>query len=808
MGTSRQAVGRRGDCLSNDSTGSDRLADHAFTVMLRDLRSALRALRAWRWGALLAVLTLAAGIGTTTAFYALLRVALADSAVAMEDVGRVVRVYGENPATGRRRAPVGLGDFEAAGSSGLRSFEALAAYEAVEMSAGGAAGGDPVKVMRVSPRFFQVTRARAVEGHLPTAADHASRAPVAVVSEDTWRRRFAGRRIEDAPSIRLHDRDHRVIGVLPSSFSFPMIGISGDMWIPLAPRDTKDARLVSVIARLAPGVEWASAAGEIATVAPPNAPEAGWRWGGVPVQQDVRARAGGSTALMFMPAVVVLIIGCVNVACMLLERGIRRDSELSVRLALGASRGAIFRQLFIENAVLAVAAGLVGTALAFAALGLVVRTVTRLKPELAAQLSGDLGLLPIGLAASVVACVLFGLVPALRLSRRDLTSFLRGGASAPRVRVAGYGGRDAIVFVELALASVLVVMTALSFAVFSVLQETTVGFAADELLAVRLQVADAAAAAERVRAVEDVRGVATASDIPGEGAVGMAAAVGGLTGPVVVIAAGERFFATAGLPIIRGRSFLTGETRGAAVAIVAETTARRLWPGEDPLGRAIDLNERGRSRRLVVVGVARDGVTMAIAGRERANLYRPLDAAFDSTVILFVRSPRARAIARDVSAAVGPRDEGTPQIRFLGDGVHVPAEGIGLVRLFGAFALVALLLAGSGIFAIVSQSVAQRTTEFGVRLALGATPWRVLRTVLAREAKLLVAALATGVAGTVAMTRSSGFDDAAFVVAVSTSRPGWGVALVGVCGAVAGLACLLATYRIVKLDPSVVLRRS
>ncbi len=775
--------------------------------MLRDFRLAVRALRTWRWGAFLAVVTLGIGIGTTTALYALLRVALADLAVEIEDVGRVVRIYGEHPALGRRRSPVRLDDFERTQSSALHSFEALAAYEGVEMSVGGAAEEDTATVMRVSPRFFQVTRGRAIEGRLLGAVDYTNEAPVAVVSEVTWRRRFAGRRIEDAPSIRLNGRVHSVIGVLPGSFSFPMIGISADVWIPLFPRTAEDATPVSVISRLAPGVEWASAAGELSTLAPPNQPEPGWRWGGVPVQQDVRVRTGGATVWIFLPAAVVLIIGCVNVACMLLARGIRRDNELSLRMALGASRGAIFRQLLIENSMLGAAAGVVGTGLAFAALSLVVRTVIELQPELAATLSGDLGLLPIALVASVAACVLFGLIPALRLSRRDLASFVKSGASAPRVRVAGYGSRDLIVFVELALASVLVVMTAMSFAVFSVLQETKIGFAVDELLTVRLQARDAAAAAERVRAVRDVRSVSMASDIPGGGAAGLASTAGGLTATVSVVAAGAGFFETAGLPLVHGRSFLPDETAGAAVAIVAETTALRLWPGQDPLGREIAVNERGRSRRLVVVGVARDGIKMAIAGRERANLYRPLNTAIDSGVMLLVRSPRAKVIARDVSAAIRTREEVPTRVRLLGDSVRVPAGGIAIVRLFGAFALIALLLAASGIFAVVSQSVTQRTAEFGVRLALGATPHRVLGTVLARESKLLVAALATGTLGTIAMTRSSGFDDAAFIVAVNTSRPEWGVALIGLCGAVAGLACLFATYRVVKLNPSVVLRR-
>jgi ABC-type antimicrobial peptide transport system permease subunit len=175
---------------------------------------------------------------------------------------------------------------------------------------------------------------------------------------------------------------------------------------------------------------------------------------------------------------------------------------------------------------------------------------------------------------------------------------------------------------------------------------------------------------------------------------------------------------------------------------------------------------------------------------------------------VILRSPRPKQVARDVSvaartaAALGPA-----RVRVYSDTTRDLSSGLTFLRLFGAFALVALLLAGSGIFAVVSQSVAQRTPEFGVRLALGATPWRVLRTVLGRETKLIAAALATGTIGTVAMTRSSGFDDAAMIVAVNMSRPAWGLGLIGLCGAVATAACLIATWRIVTLDPSEVLRR-
>jgi predicted permease len=772
--------------------------------MLRDLRIAVRSLRAWRWGAVLAVLTLAIGIGTTTALYALLRVALSENAVVIDGGESVVRIYGVNPSLDTLRSPVKLDDF--ATMSDVRSFESIAAYDHVEMSVGGGSEDDTVNVMRVSSRFFELMRARALEGRLFTADD----SPIAVVGEVTWRRRFAGRRIADAPSIRLDGRDYTVIGVLPASFSFSMIGIAADVWVPLPRRAVGNSPHVSVISRLAPGISWASAAAELSALAPPNQPEPGWRWGGISVQQDVRARTGGATAWIFLPAAVMLVIGCVNVACMLLARGIRRDTELSVRMALGASRGAIFRQLILENGVLGLAAAIIGTALALAGLDMVVRMLVEWKPELAATLTRDFGVLPIALTSSIVACVLFGLVPAVRLSRRDVASSLKGSAPAPRVRIAGYGARDLIVFVELALASVLVVMNAMAFAMFSVLQDTQFGFAVHEVLSIGVPARDAAAATDRVRGIAGVTRVAIASGAPGAHARSSAAiASGGRTAAVATLATGEGFFETVGLPVVRGRPFFPDETSSAAVAIVDETAAAALWSDEDPVGRELDMNIRGRSVRLVVIGVAMDAVRMALPGSQPGTVYRPIDLAAHDRVTLLARSPRANTVAHHIAAAVRPRDaSGRVRVSSLADRFSELAAGARILRLFGAFALIALLLAGSGIFAVVSQSVTQRTPEFGVRLALGATPWRVLRTVLSREMKLIVAALATGTIGTVAMTRSSGFDDAAMIVAVNMSRPEWGLGLIGLCGAIAGAACLLATWRIVTLDPSAVLRRA
>ncbi len=774
--------------------------------MLRDVRIAVRALRTWRWGAVLAVLTLAVGIGTMIALSALLRVALSGSAVAIDEVDRVVRLYGVNPGLGIRRSSVTLDDFDAL--SAARSFEAMGAYHDVEMAVGAGTEPDLVSAMLVSPRLFDVLHGRAVEGRLFTPADFAQEATTAVLSETTWRRRFAGRRIAEAPSLRLNGREHTVIGVLPASFSYSMIGLTADVWIPLSRRTGEGAR-VMVISRLAPGVPWSSASGELAGLAAPNQPETGWRWGGIPVQQDARARTGGATAWIFLPGAVVLIIGCVNVACMLLARGMRRETELSVRMALGAGRSAIFRQLVIENILLGAAAGIIGTALGFAALDLVAQTLIETKPEVSAVLSGDLGLLAIALMSSVVACLLFGVVPAFRLSRRDVASALKGSAPVARVRVVGYGARDLVVFVELALASVLIVMTALSFTVFSVLQDTRLAFAANELLDVRIPAREAAGAAERVSAVGGVTHVALSSSGPGGGgAAALASTPGRAATAVSIVEAGSGFFQAIDLAVVRGRHFLPDETADAAVTIVSEEVASTLWPEENPLGQPLDIAVRGRSTRLVVIGVARDAIRTALPRAQPGEVYTPLDLAAHAEITLVLRSPRAKQVARQVAAAVRPPGAVAPvRVRVYADTAREIAGRVRILRLFGAFALIALLLAGSGIFAVVSQSVTQRTAEFGVRLALGATPWRVLRTVLTRELKLIGVALATGTLGTIAMTRSSGFDDAAMIVAVNMNRPEWGLVLVGLCGAAAFTACLLAAYRIVKLDPSVVLRR-
>ena len=242
-----------------------------------------------------------------------------------------------------------------------------------------------------------------------------------MVSDRLWRTSFGGRALGDAV-LMLDGTPRTVVGVLPPEFGFPWLGIDADVWVPMRAGPGAAERRVSVIGRIKSDRTWAAASAELAELARPRNASGAWTWSAIPVQDDVRKKTGLGFALMFGPALIVLLIGCTNVACMLFARGIERDVELSVRSALGATRGRIMRELIAENLVLATAGGTLGCALAIGMLKVIASQMAQFQPATAARLAGDATLLPIAFAFSVVACVLFGTLPAVRLSRRDITS--------------------------------------------------------------------------------------------------------------------------------------------------------------------------------------------------------------------------------------------------------------------------------------------------------------------------------------------------------------------------------------------------
>ena len=773
--------------------------------MYLEFRFAARALARWRGGAVAAALTLAIGIGTATALSAVVRVLLADLP-GVSNVDRLARVYAGNAALRVERSPIALHEFDSS-LARATAFAAIGAYSDQDATIG--TGGDvqPVIAGYASPEFFAAMGVPPSDGRVFTRADVDEGQPVAVVSEGLWRRQSVDGDLQGA-SIVVDGVRRIVVGVMPAHFRYPFIGVNADLWIPLGRASEHTPAIVTVYGRLRDGVTWPAAAAELASLSRGRAP---WIWNPIPLQRDITNRAINAYAGMLGPAVLVLLIACINVASLLLARGMARDQELSVRRALGATRARVVRLLFVENLVLALVSGGLGILVAALMLRSIGTALGGVQPVLASRLAGDTTLLPVSLGTSVLACLLFGTVPALRLSKRDVVASLHGRSSPGPVPLAGYGARDVIVFAEVAAAAGLAVWTAMVFTLFAQIRSIAFTFPADHVVAMRVPGAEMGPASARVGAIPGVASVgAAAGMIGGRSPVRVSAA--GMDGAVMSrVPVGRGFFETLGVPIVRGRTFTDAELHaGDQVAVLSESAAARLAPGRDPLGVQIRV---GGAAPAVVIGISRDAIDYGALGRAEAfappEIFLPYAPSLGEGVVLARVTGDAHAALRAIAAAAQtPAGSRQAHPVVIGDEVRDRERGTAgtmiIVRLLTMFAVLTLVLAASGVFAVISQSVAQRTREFGIRLAIGATPGTVLRSVLAREARLIAAALGTGLVFTMALTRVL-FVELTSLNAIIPSM--WIGALV-VASVTAGGACLFATWRIVRLEPAVVLRRT
>jgi predicted permease len=769
--------------------------------MFAELRSATRGLRRWR-GAAVAIVTLTVGIGATTSLYALARVLVADMP-GVPELDRVGRIYAASPALGVERAPVALQEFDSLLSRST-SFAAIGAYAAADAMAGREPDARAIVAGYASPGFFKAMGVAPIEGRVFSSADLAGAEPLVIVSDRFWRREVTGGRLAGA-RVTIDGVERAVIGVMPPEFSYPFVGITADVWLPLGPVSANAPAIVTVYGRLRPGATWPQAAAELDSMA-----RTPWTWRAIPIESDTRTRAIGAYGTTVGPAVLVLLIACVNVACLLLARGLERDRELSVRRALGASRARVVRLLVGEHLLLAAIGGTLGAGLAALMLRAIAATASAVEPALASRLVVDAGLLPVALLTAGAACVVFGLIPAVRVARRDFVASLNGRPAAHRVQVAGYGARDLIVFGEVAAAAGLMVWVAMLFTLFAQLRSVHVAFPAERIVAMRVPAADARAVAARVQAVPGVSRVALSSGMLGGGDRMRVATPDGRTIVLGRVPVGAGFLETLGVPMLRGRSFDAADTdAGTGVVILSETAARHVAPRGDAIGMRLR-TVTPDPRDLVVIGICRDAVdhgALTSAGVVNAEVYVPMDPAVPRTVVLARVEADAHGALRAIGAAAATRP-GTLPVRpvVLSDeftGRNRDASAV-LVKILGAFALLTLALAASGVFAVITQSVTQRTREFGIRLAIGASPHGVLGMVLAREAKLIGFGIATGLAFALGLTHAL-FTE---LTQLTAALPWFSAGALALSAAVAALACALATFRIVRLEPAMLLRRN
>ena len=770
--------------------------------MWSEFRFAARSLARWRGGFAVAVVTLAIGIGTATALYALTRVLIPDLP-GVPRVDRLARVYASNQALEVDRSPVTLTEFDSTVSKAT-SFAGLGAYADVDATLGMGSTVRPIIAGYASPGFFTAMGVPPLAGRVFAASDLADGdRPAVILSHALWRREFPDGRVAGATVI-VDGIERAVVGVMPPEFRFSFIGIGADLWMPLRTVGANRPPIVAVFARLRDDVGWGAAGAELASL---SRGHQAWTWRTITVAEDARHRALTAYAGALGPALLILLIACVNVACLLMARAVERDKELSVRRALGASRRRVIRLLLSENLLLGAIGGTLGALLAIGILRIIAVQLAAFQPSLAAQITADFRLLPIALVTSAAACAIFGILPALRASRRDVAAALKGLPLVHRIEIAGYGGRDAIVFAEIACAVGLIVWTAMFYTLLSQIGAINLAFPADHIVAMRVPAPDAEQIAARVAALPGVARVAISAGMLG-GGMRVRAEAGATQLSLSRIAVGEGFLETLGVPLLRGRAFDASELRGrAAVAILSESSARRISPDGEVLGTRLRLSG---DVELVVIGVCRDAIDYGALAKADpftpAEIYVPYQGSGEAVLLARVSADPHPLLAQIAAAAHTPaRARPVRAVVVSEDFRQHGLDGIRLgLKVVGAFAALTLLLAASGVFAVITQSVAQRTREFGIRLALGAAPRGVLAMVLAREAKLIGLGVAVGLVFTMALTHAL-FVELSNLNAILPAL--WIAALLFSVG-VAAAAAALATYRITRLQPSAVLRRS
>jgi putative ABC transport system permease protein len=802
-------------------------AAHA-DILRQDLGFAARSLRRTPGFALTAVLVAALGVGANTAVFSIADLVFVRP-LPFADPERLVKLWQGSPNGTSEVSPANYRDWRAAS----RSYSGMAAFWRRPMNLVGT--GDPrrVELVRATPELLPLLGVAPRIGRAFDAEDAAA-GPCIVLSDGLWRSAFGSDPHVVGTSFRLDGVRHTVVGVMPAMFQFPSRSV--EAWTSLSLHDDdyreRDDTYLEVLARLRPGVAVERARQELAVVTARLEREYPKENGDVrgvlvPLHDEL---AGGTRPLVLAlcgAGLCILLLACANLAGLFLARGAYRARELAVRAALGAAPERLMRQLVTECLAVACVGGALGVGAAVAGAPLLRRLIPGSLP-LPGPVLLDPRVLALALALVLVSGLAFGLAPAVRAGGANGLDALRGGTRATGARTQRL--RAGLVVVEVAVSVVLLVMSGLLIRAVWRIQATPPGFLADNVLTLRtalplpkyLVTARRAQyydrVLEQVRAIRGVRSAAFATGLPMSmtGGIWSVSLTGGDGAPDRGNTASLRyvtpeFFATLAIPLRRGRDVAATDTREQPnVAVVSESFAAREWPHQDPLGRRFTfaLGER------TVVGVVGD---VRVRGRERQSepqVYVPYRQVGDSSIIgytpkdLVVRTrttlragelvPRIRAIIR----AVDP-EQPISEVRTLTDIVaEETAPRLTQLRLLGAFAAVALLIAGLGIHGLLTFTVAKRTPELGVRLALGAEVREIVQLVLRDGLTLAVVGIAAGVVLAYAAARAM----SALLVGVRPEDPLTFSLASGLCLATALVGCLRPALRAARVDPLVALR--
>lgn len=808
------------------------------TDLNRDVRTGLRSLAKSPAFTLVAVLTLAIGIGSTSAIFSFVDGVLLRPLPYLHSE-RIVTLDERLPR-GTPNGAVSTGNFlDWRDQSTV--FERIAANKGIVMTLTGGEEPVPLNGARASAAYFDVFGIRPALGRTFTPdEDQPGKDHVVVLSHRLWSTRFGGDAGLIGQRITLDGEPYTVIGVMPDGSVFDR-GWS-QFWRPLTfkPNErSRDFHWIQVMARLKPGItleraraEMDAIAGRIGDAYP--ATNRGW---GVQVDRlaDVMVGPQLERSLYVLLAAVgmLLLIGCANIANLVLARGSAREVEVAVRAALGASRSRLIRQFLTEHILLSAVGGGIGIPVGYAAMHALQRRIPPFTLPRDVHVEMDGRVIAFTLILSAATGIIFGLVPALSSTRVDLAGAMKEGGRGSSADGKRRRLRNGLVVAEIALAFVLLVGGGLLLRSFLAMMDMPLGFDGTNVLTLSLPIhsgrfSDSSALVQhvqrvvaRVSAVPGVSRVAAADALPLEGwNNGMPFVIAGHpaadaanlpdTGYKAVL---PDYFQVLGIQIVKGRGLTDRDTKGSPpVAVINTTFAKRYFAGEEPLGQrllieeiAVDSPQLGARIPWQIVGLIADERTSSLEGTQRPGVYVPLAQSPTPYISLVVRAKvEPELLTRAIAHAVSEVDPGQAitDVRTV-DQIKSESTASSRLRtaLLGVFASLALLLAAIGIYGVLSYAVAQRTREIGVRMALGASRRDVLGMVLTSGIKLTTAGLSCGIAGALVVTKLLG----SLVIGIDPRDP---VALAGsvlVLVAVAALACYAPARRATHLDPLVAL---
>jgi len=819
-------------------------------TLLQDLRYAFRNLGNARGFALVAAVTLAIGIGANTAIFSIIDTILLRP-LPYRNPGQLVRLNETEAAPGRY--PLAGADFVdwKAQNSTFQDMTLFGWSHDMNLSAGGQP--EHILALPTAANFFSLLGVEPLLGRTWAAGeDQRGKDDVVILGYGLWKSRFAGDPHAVGQSIELNARKYMIVGVMPASFRFPW---RSQIWIPQV-MDRKGlvergSHWANAIGRMKPGVTLNTARADLKLIASrleKQYPDSNDKVGAavMSLRDDIVGDSRSSLFMMLSAVGLVLLIACANVANLLLSRAMARQKEVAIRSALGASRVRLLRQLLTESLLLSLAGGALGLLLAWGGVALFSNAKSYSLPQFnTVQVNGTV--LAFTFALAIATGMLFGVFPALQMSRPDLHEELKGGAGSsisPGLRRRFTS--NVLVVVEIALSLLLLVSAGLLLKDFARLRSLDIGVRRDGVWTAAVQLPEASyktdrqryqfsqALLERALRIGGVDAAALSDHLPLEGGSNYYVKLRGQTSDasnqlVEQHEVSPEYFRAMGVRLLQGRVFTLADIQTALAydmrlnpfyasnaeppadqtngvvypCVINESMARFFWPNQDPLGKMFSLgNDKGPWKQ--VIGVVNDVRQWSLTHKALPEAYDPFDGGSRQFLVLHTTLPPS-SVTAEVRRALRQIDSSLPlySVRSMDEVVAGHAQGQQFLSLLvGSFAGMAALLAAIGIYGVLSYLVTQRTREIGIRMSLGASRARVLGEVLREGMRLTLLGLAAGIAGAFAAGRIL----ASLLHEVKPDDPAIFIATAGLLAAVALIACYLPARRAARLDPMTALR--